>query len=74
MSLDSNKLGVVLLGGKAYVDRDLLLDFLATRVKLTLEELRRKGTPQGDTEFLRGQSFEQEIIKDAIQSPKQTNE
>jgi hypothetical protein len=68
MSLDY-KVQTVSLGGKVYLDRDSLLDFLGARARLTVEELRRRGTPLADTEYLRGQSFEQQVITDAIQSP-----
>lgn len=61
------------LGGQDYVSVQSLLDFLAKRSTLSFDELRRRGTPLGDTEFLRGQSFELEIIKHAIQPPTQVS-
>jgi hypothetical protein len=59
----------VSLGGRDFIAVQSLLDFISIRATLTIEGIRVRGTPLGDTEFLRGQSFEQEIIKHAIQSP-----
>jgi hypothetical protein len=67
-----SKVVIISMGGKTYLDRDSLLDFLAMRSRLTIEELRCRGTPLGDTEFLRGQSFEQETLRHAIQPTAQT--
>jgi len=61
------------LGGKNWLSADSLLAFLAERGRLTLEQLRCRGLPIEDTEFLRGQSFEQEILKHAIQPPTQVS-
>lgn len=58
------------MGNKVYLDRDSLLDFLAIRANLITEELRRRGTPLADTEFLRGQFFEQQVITNATQPPQ----
>lgn len=58
------------LGGRDVIYVQSLLDFLTARATLTLEGLRARGLPLGDTEFLRGQSFEQEILKHAIQPPQ----
>ena len=63
---------VVSLGGRTYIDQESLLDFLDERAKLVLKRLRVHDTSLTDTEYLRGQSFEQEIIKDAILPPTQT--
>ncbi len=63
------KVVTISLGGRSYLDCESLLDFLAERGKLITEELRRRGTPLGDTEFLRGQFFEQEKIKHVISPP-----
>jgi hypothetical protein len=68
-----SKIVTISLGGKTYLDRDSCLDFLSTRATLVTEGLRVRNTPLGDTEFLRGQSFEIEIIKHAIQSPPQVS-
>ena len=57
------------MGGKLYLDQEVLLDFLAERARLVVEGLRVKNTPLGDTEYLRGQSYELEIIKNAISPP-----
>ena len=65
-----SKIVTISLGGKTYLDRDSCLDFLSTRATLVAEGLRIRNTPLGDTEFLRGQSFELEIIKHAIQPPQ----
>ena len=67
MTTKSSTFVVVSIGGKTYIDQHSLLDFLNKRAKLVLGELRIRNTPLADTEFLRGQSFEQEIIKDALQ-------
>ena len=67
------KIVTISLGGKTYLDCSRLLDFLVVRDRLIIEELRRRGTPLGDTEYLRGQSFELEIIKHAIQSSPQVS-
>jgi hypothetical protein len=67
-----SKVKSVLMGGTTYLDQQSLLDFLAQRSKLIIEELRRRGTPLTDTEFLRGQSYEQQVIINAIQPPTQT--
>ena len=66
-----SKIRRVSLGGKGYLDAESVLDFLAERDRLIIEELRRRGTPLGETEYLRGQSFELENLKYAIQSPPQ---
>lgn len=66
----SNGLTRILIGGTSYISVQDMLDFLAARATLTLEGLRTRGLPLGDTEFLRGQSFEQEILKHAIQPPQ----
>ena len=68
MNLASSKIKQISVGGRVYLDRESLLDFLAERARLITEELRRRGTPLGDTEFLRGQSFEQELLKHEIDS------
>ena len=60
----------ILIGGTNYVSVQLVLDFLAARATLVAEGLRVKNTPLGDTEFLRGQSFELELLKHAIQPPQ----
>lgn len=67
-----SKIVTISLGGKTYLDQQSLLDFLTIRGKLIIEELRRRNTPLGDTEFLRGQSFEQETIRHAISPPTET--
>jgi hypothetical protein len=67
----ASKIERISLGGRVYLEQQSLLDFLTGRSTLIIEELRRRGTPLGDTEFLRGQSFEQELLKHAIQSPPQ---
>ena len=72
MNLES-KIERVSLGGRDYLCSQSLLDFLTARSTLIIEELRRRGLPPGDTEFLRGQSFEQEILKHAIQPPSQVS-
>jgi len=64
----------VSMGGRVYLDQDSMLDFLTNRAKLTIEELRRRGTPLADTEFLRGQSFEQQVIMNEIQPPQSSPE
>lgn len=63
----------VSMGGRVFIDRDSLLDFLSTRARLVLDNLRVRNLPLGDTEFLRGQSFEQEKLKHAIQPPTQVS-
>jgi hypothetical protein len=62
----------VSMGGRVYLDQEALLDFLDNRSKLVLDKLKVHGTPLSDTEFLRGQSFEQENIKHAISPPTPT--
>jgi hypothetical protein len=62
------ELRTISVGGRKYLDANSLLDFLAARATLVAKELRRQGTPHGDTEFLRGQLAEQEILKDATTS------
>ena len=64
------KIQQISMGGKVYLDRDSLLAFLEKRAKLTLEKLRCHGTPLADTEYLRGQSVEQETLKREIQPPQ----
>lgn len=59
----------VSMGGRTYLDRGSLLTFLDKRSRLVVSKLKVHGTTPIETEFLRGQSFEQEIIKDAIQPP-----
>lgn len=66
-----SKVVTISLGGRTYLDSESLLDFLENRAKLVTEQLAVRGTPLADTEFLRGQSFEQENIKHAIQPPTQ---
>lgn len=66
-----SKVTTISLGGRTYVDCESLLDILAKRAMLITEELRRRGTPLGDTEFLRGQFFEQENLKNVISPPTQ---
>ena len=66
----ASKIERISLGGRTYLGQQSLLDFLTERSTLIIEELRRRGTPLGDTEFLRGQSFEQELLKHAIQPPQ----
>lgn len=68
-----SRIVTISLGGRPYLDEQSFLDFLAERGKLITEELRRRGTPPGDTEFLRGQSFEQESIKHAITTSTQVS-
>lgn len=68
MSSES-KIERISLGGRDVIYVQNLLDFLANRARLTLEGLRARGLPIEDTEFLRGQSFEQEILKHAILPP-----
>jgi len=72
MSSESKIKGVS-LGGSYYLSQQDLLDFLSKRGTLVAEELRVRGTPLGDTEFLRGQSFELEILKHAILPPAQSS-
>jgi hypothetical protein len=67
----ASKIERISLGGRVYLDMDSCLDFLAKRRTLMLEQVCVRGIPLGDTEFLRGQLFELEIIKHAIQSPPQ---
>jgi hypothetical protein len=62
----------VSMGGRVYLDQESLLDFLDNRSRLVIDKLRVHGTSQPDTEFLRGQSFEQEKLKHAILPPTQT--
>lgn len=62
----SSKIQSVSMGGRTYFDQESLLDFLDNRAKLVVSKLKIHDTPPSETEFLRGQSFEQEIIKDAI--------
>ena len=69
----ASKIVMISMGNKTYLDRDSCLDFLAWRSTLIIEELRRRNLPLGDTEFLRGQSFEQELLKHAIQPPTQVS-
>ena len=64
-----SKVTTISLGGRIYLDSESLLDILAKRAMLITEELRRRGTPLGDTEFLRGQFFEQENLKNVISPP-----
>jgi hypothetical protein len=62
------KLKSISMGGRIYLDQETLLDFLSNRDTLVTDKLKVHGTSQTDTEYLRGQLFEQEIIKNAIQS------
>jgi len=57
------------VGGKTYLDEQSFLDFLEKRSTLTVEKLCRQGTPLGETEYLRGQYFEQQAITNAIRKP-----
>lgn len=68
-----SRITTISLGGRDYLDEQSFLDFLAERGKLITEELCRRGIPHGDTEFLRGQFFEQETIKHAITTSTQTS-
>jgi hypothetical protein len=63
-------LEVAQIGGTHYVSCDNLLDFLAERARLVVRELSVHGTSPSETEYLRGQLFAQEIIKNALQSSK----
>jgi hypothetical protein len=62
----------VSMGGRVYLDQEAFLDFLDNRARLVLDKLKVHGTPLSDTEFLRGQSFEQENIRHAISPPTPT--
>jgi hypothetical protein len=72
-ALKSNEIPRILIGGTSYISIQGTLDFLAKRRTLMLEQVCVRGLPLGDTEFLRGQLFELEIIKHAIQSPPQVS-
>lgn len=67
----ADQIKIILLGGASYVCAEDLLDFLEKRVTLVTKQMLTRGTPLGDTEFLRGQYFEQENIKHAISTPTQ---
>lgn len=69
---EMRELQVISLGGLDYLSVPDLLDFLSERGTLVTEQLGVRATPLTDTEFLRGQFFEQEIIKNAILPPAQT--
>lgn len=69
----ANQIKIILLGGASYVCAEDLLDFLENRVKLVTRQMLIRGTPLADTEFLRGQYFEQENIKHAISTPTQVS-
>lgn len=56
----------VLVGGRWVIYQQDLLDFLESRGKLVTEQIMLRGAPLADTEFLRGQHFEQESIKHEI--------
>lgn len=73
MALKSSGIQVISVGGRQYIDQESLLDFLDKRAKLVVMDLRIHGTSLIGTEFLRGQSFEQENIKHAIESSKQSS-
>lgn len=63
----------ILIGGRSYLDQSAFLDFLNERAYAVVKGLRVKGTSPTETEFLRGQSFEIESIKSAIQPPTQSD-
>lgn len=69
LGFEMRGLETISLGGRAYLSVDDLVDFLTERGKLVTEQLIIRGTPLTDTEFLRGQYLEQEIIKNAIVPP-----
>lgn len=61
------------LGGRDYVSVQSLLDYAEKRATLLTEGIFRRGTPLIDTEFARGEYFELELLKHAIQSPSQVS-
>lgn len=65
-STNSSKIVAISLGGERYLSEKAVLDFLESRARLTNEALCVRGTSLPDTEFLRGQRYEQEILKNAI--------
>lgn len=57
------------LGGRMYLDEQILLDFLHNRARLIIEKLCVQDTPLGATEHLRGRYFEIQVITNELQKP-----
>lgn len=67
-----NTLQMISLGGRDYISAQSLLTFLDSRASLVVSKLKAHDTSLTDTEYFRGQLFEQENLKHAISPPTQT--